>query len=102
MCEKGGLDGLGFPLESSLNSVSSMIRQEVPLLLTFHSAAIAIKFYNRTGAYYVFDSHSRGSDKLCCPDGTAVVTAFHSLENICLFLRNLCVSLNRTIPLEKV
>lgn len=101
MCQKGGLDGLGLSLESSLNSVSSMVRQEVPLLLTFHSAAIAIKFYKRTGAYYVFDSHSRGSDGLCCPDGKAVITVFYSLDNICLFLRNLCVSLSRTIPLEK-
>lgn len=101
MCQKGGLDGLGLSLESSLNSVSSMVRQEVPLLLTFHSAAIAIKFYKRTGAYYVFDSHSRGSDGLCCPDGKAVITVFYSLDNICLFLRNLCVSFSRTIPLEK-
>lgn len=53
MCKKGGLDGLGFSLESSLNYVSSIVhvRQEVPLFLTFHSAAIAIKFYKRTGAY---------------------------------------------------
>lgn len=36
MCEKGGLDGLGFFLELSLNFVFSMICQEVFLFFIFY------------------------------------------------------------------
>lgn len=102
MCREGGIDGVGLSLESSLNLVSSLARQEVSLLLTFHSAAIAIKYYKTTGAFYVFDSHSRGMDGICLPNGTAVLSVFYSLEDICVFLGKLCVPLSATIPLEAV
>lgn len=50
----------------------------------------------------MFDSHGRGMDGLCLPNGTAVLSVFYSLEDICVFLRKLCVSLSATIPLEAV
>lgn len=50
----------------------------------------------------MFDSHGRGMDGLSLPNGTAVLSVFYSLEDICVFLRKLCVSLSATIPLEAV
>ena len=35
MCREGGVDGLGLPLESSLNQVTCMTRTDVPVLLIF-------------------------------------------------------------------
>lgn len=50
----------------------------------------------------MFDSHGRGMDGLCLPNGIAILSVFYSLEDICVFLRKLCVSLSATIPLEAV
>ena len=52
-----------------------MTRTDVPVLLIFHSAGIALKYFKETGAYYVFGSHSRGINGLCSPSGTAVLSS---------------------------
>lgn len=41
-------------------------------------------------------------DGLCLPNGIAILSVFYSSEDICVFLRKLCVSLSATIPLEAV
>lgn len=64
MSTEGGIDGLGLPLESSLNAVFVASRQNACIVI-FHSASIAIKFHHESGTYFVFDSHSIGLDGLC-------------------------------------
>lgn len=51
----------------------------------FHSASFAIKFHHESGAYFVFDSHSKGLDGLCKPEGQAVLSGFVSLQEMCSF-----------------
>lgn len=102
MSIKGGIDGLGIPLESSINTVFAMSRCKNACIIIFHSAAVAIKYHSQSGRYFVFDSHSRGEDGLCTPDGTAIVSVFQSLQNLCSFLRHLCLSLCATLPLDQV
>lgn len=101
MSTEGGIDGLGLPLESSLNAVFVASRQNACIVI-FHSASIAIKFHHESGTYFVFDSHSRGLDGLCKPDGQAVLSGFVSLQDLCSFLRNLCLSLCGNQTLQQV
>ena len=53
-----------------------MTRTDVPVLLIFHYAAVSLKYFKETGAYYFFDSHTRGINGLCSPSGTAVLSVF--------------------------
>ncbi|MEW8545667.1 MAG: hypothetical protein AB2693_19270 [Candidatus Thiodiazotropha sp.] len=43
--------------------------------------------------FLVFDPHSRNTDGMCCPDGTAVVTCHQGLDDLIKFYRNLARSL---------
>ena len=102
MSSEGGIDGLGVPLESSINTVFAIPGCKNACIIIFHSAAIAIKYDTHSDRYSVFDPHSRGENGLCTPNGKAIVSVLNSLQNLCSFLRNLCISLCGTFPLHQV
>ncbi|KAH3829082.1 hypothetical protein DPMN_131070 [Dreissena polymorpha] len=62
------------------------------VILVFAGFAIAIHYERKTHFYYVFDSHSRDENGLCCPDGTSVLGEMHSLKDMCTFIDNLVTS----------
>lgn len=68
-------------------------------ILIFHSSAVAVK--HQCGLYYVFDSHNRGTNDLCDPEGKCAVSMFNCFQDLCHFLRNLCQSISST-ELQKV
>lgn len=83
-------------LESCLNRTFAKIDNAI---LIFHSSAVAVK--HQGGLYYVFDSHNRGTNGLCDPEGKCAVSMFHCFQDLCHFLRNLCQSISST-ELQKV
>lgn len=62
-------------------------------IMIFHSSAVAISYDAQNDTYSVFDSHSRGLDGLCEPNGLATLCILSSFQELCSFLRRLCVSL---------
>lgn len=95
------IDGFGLALESNLNAVFVASRQNACIVI-FHSACFANKFHHEAGTYSAFDSRSRGLDGLCKPEGQAVLSGFVSLQDLCSFVRNLCMSLCGNITLRQV
>lgn len=71
-------------------------------LLFFIPLLLQIKFDHETGTYFTFDSHSKGLDGLCKPKGQAVLSGFVSLQDLCSFLRNHCMSLCGRMTLQQV
>lgn len=83
-------------LESCLNRTFAKTDNAI---LIFHSSAVAVK--HQGGLYYVFDSHNRGTNGLCDPEGKCAVSMFNCFQDLCHFLRNLCQSISST-ELQKV
>ncbi|KAH3816216.1 hypothetical protein DPMN_117728 [Dreissena polymorpha] len=54
--------------------------------------------------YYMFDPHSRNDAVMPSPDDTAVVSIHKSLSDLCLFIRHLSASIDKSknIPFEAV
>lgn len=75
-------------LETCLNRTLGGTENTV---LIFHSSAVACK--HKGWHNYVFDSHNRGSNGLCDPEGNwLIINSFKT----CHFLRSLCQSLSAT------
>ena len=87
----------GISLENSLNK--SFARNNNACILIFHSSAVAVKSCN--DRFLVFDSHCRGIDGLCDPNGKCSLTSLDNFGHLCKFLRLLCQSIS-SIPVENV
>ena len=87
---KDFMSDIGHSLESPFNLTFA---RDISCILVFHGAAVSVYYDTGTNRYFVFDSHSRGFNSLCHPDGTSVLTIASSLQLLCSFLRSLCLSL---------
>lgn len=87
---------MGLSLEHALNQSFASTNA---CILIFHSSAIALMSWN--GRFFVFDSHCRGSNGLCDPNGVCTLTNLDCFDDLCYFLRILCNSLS-IIPFENV
>lgn len=87
---------MGLSLEHALNQ---SFASSNACILIFHSSAIALMSWN--GRFFVFDSHCRGSNGLCDPNGVCTLTNLDCFDDLCYFLRILCNSVS-IIPFENV
>lgn len=87
---------MGLSLEHALNQ---SFASSNACILIFHSSAIALMSWN--GRFLVFDSHCRGSNGLCDPNGVCTLTNLDCFDDLCYFLRILCNSVS-IIPFENV
>lgn len=72
--------GIGVSLESCLNRTFAKTDNAI---LIFHSSAVAVK--HQDILYYVFDSHNRGTNGLCDPEGKCAVSMFNCFQDLCHF-----------------
>lgn len=97
MAEENRFDSeMGLSLEHALNQ---SFASSNACILIFHSSAIALMTCN--DRFFVFDSHCRGSNGLCDPNGVCSLTNLDCFDDLCIFLRNLCNSLS-IVPFENV
>lgn len=85
------LTDIGTNLENCLNLI---FVKQCGCILVFNSSAIAIYFDRKDNRYFVYDSHCRGNNGLCDPEGNCIMSTFSSFGILCDFLRQLCMSIS--------
>lgn len=85
--------------DGCLYSLSTAIIKACSFLFSYHFilvfGGVSVAICYDGSSFFVFDSHSRNQTGTSCSDGTAVLGVAESLDELCIFINNLVMSLGK-------